>query len=78
MRSSWASFVAHADDWPGKLPGHVIGIDALIRRENWRRAQDAWARDNGLWRDRFEELQRQQLATRTPSLTSQNNPKPVD
>lgn len=53
-----------ADDWPGKDPGHMMGIDALVRREQWRRAQDQWSHEHDIWRDRFEQLQRDQLAAR--------------
>ena len=52
------------DDWPGKDTEHVISIDALVRREQWRRAQDAWAHAHGIDRAAFEELQRRQLTSR--------------
>lgn len=51
-------------DWPGREPGQMISIDALIRREQWRRAQDQWGHEHGIWREEFERLRRDQLAER--------------
>lgn len=56
--------IFNPDDWPGPDPTHLMSIPVLIQRERWRQAQDAWGHEHGIWRDRFEELQAQQVAAR--------------
>ncbi|MWA02175.1 hypothetical protein F8568_017695 [Actinomadura sp. LD22] len=48
-------------DWPGRAPDNVgFTVDALRKREQFRQAQDQWARERRLSRDDFEELQQRQ------------------
>lgn len=52
-------------DWPGRAPDQVgFTVDAIRRREQYRQAQDQWARERRLSRDDFEELQQRQTERR--------------
>jgi hypothetical protein len=48
-------------DWPGRASDHVgFTVDAIRKREQFRQAQDQWARERRLSRNDFEELQQRQ------------------